>query len=253
MKKFAKVVSVVLALAMVLALAGCSELKGLLNKDDADGDAVTNDGATPLDDGAGTEGDTGASDDVNTPNNDVDTADDADDPDDSSDGPIDSGLPTVSIPNYSINKDKDDETDGNNDNADAPTEVDLPDAGDLVTQLSTLMDGHTGEATFETYSLPTSGRFSNWFEGLEYTEGTKIAANTPMINVTPHVALLIQPAEGVDAAEYAEELETHANPRWNICTEADTVRSAVKDGEILFMMTSADMVDIDAIFDAFQA
>ena len=131
-------------------------------------------------------------------------------------------------------------------------DVPVTDAGDLVDRLAAICEGKTGEMMVDNHSLSSSGMFSNWFGGMAYTEGTKVAVNAPMMGSIAHVILLIEPAEGVDAGEYAKELERNANPRWQICVSADTVKYAVKDGLILFIMTNSEIVNADDVISAFK-
>ena len=131
-------------------------------------------------------------------------------------------------------------------------DVPVTDAGDLVDRLAAICEGKTGEMMVDNHSLSSPGMFSNWFGGMAYTEGTKVAVNAPMMGSIAHVILLIEPAEGVDAGEYAKELERNANPRWQICVSADTVKYAVKDGLILFIMTNSEIVNADDVISAFK-
>lgn len=131
--------------------------------------------------------------------------------------------------------------------------VSITDAGELVDRLAKLMDGKTGDMSVDNLSLWSAAIFSNWFGGMEYTEGTKVAVHSPIASSIAHLVLLIEPAEGKDAEQYAKELKQSANPRWQTCVEADTVKYAVKDGIILFIMTDSQIVDADAIIADFNA
>ena len=134
----------------------------------------------------------------------------------------------------------------------------------LLEKLQGIVDGKTGDMPVENISFTQladmgadpSGLFGNWFNGMAIPEGAKIVVNNPMMMGQAHVVLLIQPAEGTDITKLEQELKDNANPRWNICTEANFVESAVKDGLILFMMTTTggdSQIDAQGILDAFNA
>ncbi len=131
----------------------------------------------------------------------------------------------------------------------------------LVEKLSAICDGKTGEMPVETTSFAalkengfeTDGLFKNWFNNMDVPAGAKIAVNQPIMGQA-HVVLLIQPAEGQSANDLKAELEKNANPGWMICMTADSVGSAVKDGLILFVMTSSELgLDAQTFIDAFNA
>lgn len=222
-----KIIALLLCICLALCLAACgsSESEGGGNDD-----APQNGGASADKDSAPenvpSEPENGGSESENAPSDDAP----------SDDAPSDD-LPSIIIPGS-----------GGGEAADVP----VTDAGDLVDKLAEICDGKTGEMMVENCSLPDSARFSSWFNGMEYTEGTKVAVNSPMIGSIAHVILLIQPADGVDAQEYAQELYANANPRWQICVEADTVDYAVKDGLILFIMTNSDVVSAEDVIAAFN-
>lgn len=132
----------------------------------------------------------------------------------------------------------------------------------LVEKLSAICDGKTGELMVETTSFAalkengfeTDGLFKNWFNNMDVPAGAKIAVNQPIMGQA-HVVLLIQPAEGTDINKLKSDLDANANPNWMICMTADSVASAVKDGLILFVMTSKTELGLDAqsFIDAFNA
>lgn len=132
---------------------------------------------------------------------------------------------------------------------------------ELVEKLEGIVDGKTGEMPVETTSFQrladdgfeTAGLWANWFGGMEVPEGALVAVNQPLMGQA-HVVLLIQPGEGTDADDLAAELEENANPNWMICMTADSVEYAVKDGLILFVMTSSELgLDAGTFIDEFNA
>ena len=132
---------------------------------------------------------------------------------------------------------------------------------ELVAKLTAICDGKTGEMPVETTSFAalqenvfeTDGLFKNWFNNMDVPAGAKIAVNQPIMGQA-HVVLLIQPGEGTDIEKLKTDLDSNANPGWMICMTADSVGSAVKDGLILFVMTSSELgLDAQTFIDAFNA
>ncbi len=132
---------------------------------------------------------------------------------------------------------------------------------ELVEKLSAICEGKTGEMPVETTSFAalkdagfeTDGLFKNWFNNMDVPAGAKVAVNQPMMGQA-HVVLLIQPGEGQSAEDLKAELEKNANPGWMICMTADSVGSAVKDGLVLFVMTSSELgLKAQDFIDAFNA
>lgn len=132
---------------------------------------------------------------------------------------------------------------------------------ELVDKLAAICEGKTGEMPVETTSfaaleeieIETAGFWKNWFNNMDVPEGAKIAVNQPLVG-DPHVVLLIQPGEGMSAEDLKAELDKNANPGWMICMRADEVASAVKDGLVLFVMTSSEMgLNAQSFVDAFNA
>lgn len=132
---------------------------------------------------------------------------------------------------------------------------------ELVEKLSAICEGKTGEMPVETTSFAalkdagfeTDGLFKNWFNNMDVPAGAKVAVNQPMMGQA-HVVLLIQPGEGQTAEDLKAELEKNANPGWMICMTADSVGSAVKDGLVLFVMTSSELgLKAQDFIDAFNA
>ncbi len=136
---------------------------------------------------------------------------------------------------------------------------------ELVEKLTAICDGKTGEMMVENIALTTLAEnaggkpadfFGTWFPGASLPDGTLVAINQAMMMGQPHIVFLIQPAGGTSAEDYAKELEGKANPNWNVCTTANFVKCEVKDGLILFVMTTTEegsTIDAQGIIDAFNA
>ncbi len=135
----------------------------------------------------------------------------------------------------------------------------------LVEKLTAICDGKTGEMMVENIALSTLAEnaggkpadfFGTWFPGASLPDGTLVAVNQAMMMGQAHIVFLIQPASGTKAEDYAKELESKANPSWNVCTTADFVKYEVKDGLILFVMTTTkdgSPIDAQGFIDAFKA
>ncbi len=135
----------------------------------------------------------------------------------------------------------------------------------LVDKLAAICDGKTGEMMVENIALSTLAEnaggkpadfFGTWFPGASLPDGTLVAINQAMMMGQAHIVFLIQPAAGTKAEDYAKELEAKANPSWNVCTTADFVKYEVKDGLILFVMTTTkdgSPIDAQGFIDAFKA
>lgn len=129
-------------------------------------------------------------------------------------------------------------------------DIPVTDAGDLVDTLDALCKDNVTDPNF-TESLRSSDSFANYFGGrVQYAEGMRVAVNHLEMAPPAHVAMLIEVPEGMDAEEYAGELEANAEPRWLICAAAESVKVSVKDGLILVVMSSEEIAD--AVTDAFN-
>lgn len=79
--------------------------------------------------------------------------------------------------------------------------------------------------------------------------GFASAANfMPMIGSIPYVGYVFELAEDADVAAFAQALADNANPRWNICVEADQTVVGTKGNKVFFLMCPAsyDMGGEDA-------
>lgn len=62
----------------------------------------------------------------------------------------------------------------------------------------------------------------------------KVYAIRPMIGTIPFVAYVFETDK---AEEFAEELKSNADLRWNICTEADEMKAVVSGDYVFFVMS----------------
>ena len=74
------------------------------------------------------------------------------------------------------------------------------------------------------------------FGNAEITGYAEAARFSPMIGTIPFMAYIFILDEGADSAAFIQMLLDNCNPRWNICTEADTVKAEQSGNAILFLM-----------------
>ncbi|MBR3848124.1 MAG: hypothetical protein IKM21_02405 [Oscillospiraceae bacterium] len=73
-----------------------------------------------------------------------------------------------------------------------------------------------------------------------FSEGYMFAPN---IGTIPFVGYVLDAGE--KAPELVETLKKNANPRWNICTEAEETIVEEKDGKVFFLMCPKDLSTTD--------
>ncbi len=71
-----------------------------------------------------------------------------------------------------------------------------------------------------------------------FSEGYMFAPN---IGTIPFVGYVLEAGE--NAENLAETLKANANPRWNICTEAEETICEEEDGKVFFLMCPKDLSD----------
>lgn len=74
------------------------------------------------------------------------------------------------------------------------------------------------------------------FGNAEITGYAEAARFSPMIGTIPFMAYIFILDEGADSAAFIQMLLDNCNPRWNICTEADTIKAEQSGNVILFLM-----------------
>lgn len=63
----------------------------------------------------------------------------------------------------------------------------------------------------------------------------------PNISSIPFIGYVFKVSENADA--FAENLKQNADPRWNICTEAEETIIEAKDGKVFFVMCPKELTD----------
>lgn len=64
---------------------------------------------------------------------------------------------------------------------------------------------------------------------------------SPMISSIPFVGYIFTVAEGGDVDGFVEDLKTNADPRWNICTEAEETVVEASGNTVFFLMCPSTM------------
>lgn len=71
--------------------------------------------------------------------------------------------------------------------------------------------------------------FNNEIKGYK-----RVVQVAPMVSTIPFILYIFEVEE---AEDFAEKLKNEANPRWNICTEADEVLVEYEDNYVFMVMT----------------
>lgn len=73
-----------------------------------------------------------------------------------------------------------------------------------------------------------------------FSEGAMFA---PMIGTIPFVGYVFTLAEGTNASDFVATLKKNANPRWNICTEAEETVAESVGNKVFFVMSPREMTE----------
>ncbi|MGN1095136.1 MAG: hypothetical protein ACI4QR_01975 [Eubacteriales bacterium] len=68
----------------------------------------------------------------------------------------------------------------------------------------------------------------------------------PMIGSIPFVGYIFRVSDASAAQSFLDSIKAKSNPRWNICTSADTTVTEVKGNLVLFVMLNAETLGNDA-------
>lgn len=93
------------------------------------------------------------------------------------------------------------------------------------------------ENYFGPVVMPVEEGLLNGFDNAEikgFEEGVVFA---PMIGTIPFVGYVFTLAADADADAFVTTLTDNANPRWNICTEADQMFTEVVGNKVFFVMS----------------
>ena len=99
---------------------------------------------------------------------------------------------------------------------------------------------------FSSYSVaPADAGFTVGYDGFSGTFDEALAYG-PAIGSIAFVMVLFRLAEGQDAAAFADDLRTNANPAKWICVQADFVDAEANGQTVLFLMASSEACPDDA-------
>ena len=96
---------------------------------------------------------------------------------------------------------------------------------------------------FSPAMMPVEEGLLNGFDNEEikgFKAGTMLA---PMIGSIPFVSYVFELEDGTDAAAFTETLRNAANPRWNICTEADQTLIETNGNFVFFIMCPTTLAE----------
>ena len=89
---------------------------------------------------------------------------------------------------------------------------------------------------FQGGAMPVEEGYLTGFDNVEvkgFEEGVMFA---PMIGTIPFVGYVFDTADAESAEALVEVLTENANPRWNICTEAEETISGTVEDKVFFVM-----------------
>ncbi|MBE6825579.1 MAG: hypothetical protein E7511_01670 [Ruminococcus sp.] len=118
-------------------------------------------------------------------------------------------------------------------------------AADPAANTQTLADGLLTNSViqFSGATMPVEPGLLTGFGNAEITgfkEGTMFA---PMIGSIAFVGYVFELEEGADAAAFISTLETNADPRWNICVEAEETVVEQAENKVFFVMSPKSMTE----------
>ena len=93
-----------------------------------------------------------------------------------------------------------------------------------------------GETEGYVVSVMDADSYFMGFGNAEITGYAEAARFSPMIGTIPFMAYIFILDDGADSAAFTQMLLDNCNPRWNICTEADTTKVEQSGNAILFLM-----------------
>ena len=88
-------------------------------------------------------------------------------------------------------------------------------------------------------ALPVEPGLITGFGNTEITGFAQGAMFAPMIGTIPFVGYVFVLDEGADAEAFVQTLKDNADPRWNICTEADETIAEHVGNTVFFVMCPA--------------
>ena len=113
----------------------------------------------------------------------------------------------------------------------AATETDALVIGEKLAQSTAV--AAIGPAAME---MELEENYLQGFDNYEVTGFDKCIMVAPMISTIPFISYVFTLSEGTDADAFVQGLEDNANLRWNICSMADEMATAVEGNLVFFVM-----------------
>jgi len=89
---------------------------------------------------------------------------------------------------------------------------------------------------FSGASVPVEAGLLTGFDNAEITGFSEGVMFAPMIGTIPFIGYVFVLEDGTDVAAFETLLKDNANPRWNICTEAEETVVGSVDNKVFFVM-----------------
>ncbi|MBQ7796537.1 MAG: hypothetical protein IJ374_08280 [Lachnospiraceae bacterium] len=89
---------------------------------------------------------------------------------------------------------------------------------------------------FQGGAMPVEEGFLTGFDNVEVTGFEEGVMFAPMIGTIPFVGYVFDTADAESAEALVTVLTENANPRWNICTEAEETISGTVEDKVFFVM-----------------
>lgn len=99
---------------------------------------------------------------------------------------------------------------------------------------------------FSGAAMPVENGLLTGFGNAEITGFQEGVMFAPMIGTIPFVGYIFVLEEASDTASFMTTLEENANPRWNICTEADETIVESSGNTVFFLMCPSAFEDVPA-------
>ena len=94
---------------------------------------------------------------------------------------------------------------------------------------------------FPAVTMPVEPGLLAGFDNAEITGFEEGVMFSPMMGTIPFIGYVFTLADDADVEGFKQNLETNANLRWNICTEAEEMHTAVVGNKVFFVMCPKTM------------
>lgn len=93
---------------------------------------------------------------------------------------------------------------------------------------------------FEMVSMPVEPGVLMGFNEIEITGFKEAVQFSPMIGTVPFLGYIFVLEDETDVNDFIDILTANANPRWNICTEAEETMVTSVGNHVFFLMSPKD-------------